>query len=350
PPAVDATMFEEHSGGWIDLQLSPHVAPVSLERAIERRTYLTRDYFNRLREASVIVMTLGLNEVWFDRATGRHVNAAPSYHTTRRDPDRYELHITDVADNVAELNQIRRLILSVNPRARFIVTVSPVPLSETFSGRDVLTANLYSKSTLRAAADIFAQSHLDVDYFPSYDIVSMSPRVSSYEPDCLHVADSVVGRIIQMFLRIYLGTTAAAPQFNELAYLHANPDVEDALRRGELASGFEHWQRSSRHEDRALEPPSTVQPIVSLDGFRSAAQSKLTRSLFDYIDGGAGDELTCTANRRDLDAIQLAPLVLRDVAQVDLRWSGPLGDFALPIGISPSAMHRLVHERGEFET
>jgi isopentenyl diphosphate isomerase/L-lactate dehydrogenase-like FMN-dependent dehydrogenase len=364
PPAIDATLFEEQSGGWIDLQLSPHVAPVTLERAIERRAYLTRDYFNRLREASVIVMTLGLNEVWFDRATGRHVNAAPSYHATRRDSDRYELLITDVDDNVVELNQMRRLILSVNPRARIIVTVSPVPLSETFSGRDVLIANMYSKSTLRAAADIFAQSHDDVDYFPSYDIVSMSPRATSYDADCLHVADAVVGRIIQMFLYVYLGASATPPAFNELAYLQANPDVEAALRRGELASGFEHWQRFGRQEGRALGSPDAPQhepgagaqpraagrPIVNLDDFRTAARSKIGPDLFDYIDGGAGDELTCAANRRDFDAIQLAPLVFRDVAQVDLRWSGPLGQFALPIGLSPSAMQRLVHEHGELAT
>lgn len=91
-------------------------------------------------------------------------------------------------------------------------------------------------------------------------------------------------------------------------------------------------------------------PIVNLDDFRTAARSKIGPDLFDYIDGGAGDELTCNANRRDLDAVQFAPLVFRDVAQVDLRWSGPLGKFALPIGLGPSAMHRLVHERGELAT
>jgi GSCFA family protein len=252
PPEIDATLFEEQSGGWIDLQLSPHMAPVALERAIERRAYLTRNYFSQLREASVVVMTLGLNEVWFDRATGRHLNAAPSYYATRRDPHRYELHITDVADNVAELNQTRKLILSLNPGARIIVTVSPVPLSETFSGRDALIANMYSKSTLRAAADMFAQSYDNVDYFPSYDIIAMSRRTTAYDADCLHVADAVVGRIIQMFVCLYLGASAEPPAFSELPYLEANPDVEAAVRRGELASGFEHWCRFGHHEGRAL--------------------------------------------------------------------------------------------------
>jgi (S)-2-hydroxy-acid oxidase/4-hydroxymandelate oxidase len=93
-----------------------------------------------------------------------------------------------------------------------------------------------------------------------------------------------------------------------------------------------------------------TRPIVNLDDFRTAARAKLAPDLFDYIDGGAGDELTCESNRRDFDAIQLAPLVFRDVADLDLRWSGPLGQFALPIGLGPSAMHALVHESGELAT
>jgi hypothetical protein len=259
PPAFDRTFFQEQPDGWVDLQLSPHMPAVALERALERRHYLTADYFDRLRRASIVVMTLGLNEVWFDTATGRHLNAPPSFHATRRDPDRYEMHVTDVADNAAELIETRRLILSVNPRAKFVVTVSPVPLSETFSGRDVLVANTYSKSTLRAAAEVFAQSYDDVDYFPGYDIVTMSPRTVAYDSDCLHVSDTVVGSVMRTFLQLYLGLAADPPTFSELPYLLANPDVEAALRRGELSSGFEHWQRFGRHEGRALAPSQAAQ-------------------------------------------------------------------------------------------
>jgi len=111
----------------------------------------------------------------------------------------------------------------------------------------------------------------------------------------------------------------------------------------DLATGF-------RSPGAMAQLRAAGRPIVNLDDFRTAARDKIGPDLFDYIDGGAGDELTCEANRCDLDTIRLAPLVFRDVAQVDLRWSGPLGDFALPIGLGPSAMHRLVHERGELAT
>ena len=265
-PAIDAGMFEEQENGWSDLQLCPGVVPVTLDRAIERRRYLTEEYFERLREASVVIVTLGLNEVWFDRASERHLNATPSFYATRRDPARYELHITDTAENVSELNEIRRLILTLNPAAKIIVTVSPVPLSDTFSGRDVLIANMYSKSTLRAAADIFAQSHPDVDYFPSYDIIAMSPRAIAFGADCLHVADAVVGEMMRVFLRQYLGIEPGAVDFNEIAYLEANPDIEAAVRRGELASGFEHWRHHGQAEGRNVTPSGGPTPLMIAAG------------------------------------------------------------------------------------
>jgi hypothetical protein len=204
PPSIGAQMFEEQEQGWADLQLCPGVGLVPLDRAIARRAYLTEDYFSRVRDASIIVVTLGLNEVWFDRASDRHLNAPPSFYATRRDLGRYELHITDVMENVAELNHILRLVSQINPDARIIVTVSPVPMSETFSGRDVLIANMYSKSTLRAAADIFSHAYDNVDYFPSYDMIAMSPRNAAYAADCLHVSDAIVGRMMQSFMRRYM--------------------------------------------------------------------------------------------------------------------------------------------------
>jgi hypothetical protein len=255
-PEFDSEFFAESETGWHDLQLSPGTTPVRLDRAIDRRCYLSSQYFSRVRDATVIVLTLGLNEVWHDSATGWYLNAAPSFFGVRREPSRYTLHITDVAENIGQLEKIHDIVCSINPEARFLVTVSPVPMSATFSGTDVLVANLRSKSTLRVAAETFALSHDRVDYFPSYDMVAMSPRHLAYQADCLHVESEVVGEIIQEFMRLYMGVERMAPLFDESAYCVANPDVEAAIRRGELTSGFDHWNRHGRAEGRQLAPTS----------------------------------------------------------------------------------------------
>ena len=42
--------------------------------------------------------------------------------------------------------------------------------------------------------------------------------------------------------------------------------------------------------------------IVTIDDLRTAARRRLPRALFDYIDGGAEDEVTLRANQRDFRA------------------------------------------------
>src|SRR3954447_19039591 len=89
---------------------------------------------------------------------------------------------------------------------------------------------------------------------------------------------------------------------------------------------------------------------IRLDDFRTLASAKLPSDVFDYIDGGACDEITNRINRSDLDEIRLLPLCLRDVAELDLsmRFAGRC--FRAPIGFGPTAFHRLVHPDGEVST
>lgn len=89
---------------------------------------------------------------------------------------------------------------------------------------------------------------------------------------------------------------------------------------------------------------------VSLNDFRTLAQAQLPPDIFEYIDCGACDEITKHNNRHDLDAIRLRPLCLRDVSEprVSMQLFGQ--SFSLPIGFSPTAFHRLVHDGGEIAT
>ena len=260
-PHIDEACFEETAQGWLDLQLCAGVRPTTLERAMQRRGYLTTVYFDRIRQADIVVLTLGLNEVWFDHASAKHLNAAPSFASVKRMPDRYALKITDPDSNIEQLETIRSTLRGLNPHVRMIVTVSPVPLGETFSGRDVAVANMYSKSVLRVAAGLFAECHSDVDYFPSFEMISLSPRMQVYAHDCLHVADEPVRKVIGEFLTLYTGLEIAPASFNEGAYLRANPDVKAAVHRGEIESGFQHWQMWGRAEGRPM-PENGIHPLA----------------------------------------------------------------------------------------
>ncbi len=255
PRFEDEALYAETGEGWIDLQLAPGVKPVSLERAIERRQYLTTNYFARLRQADVVVLTLGLIEVWHDRRLGVYLNAAPSMWSVRREPERYYLEVTTPSANLDALEEIRGTLKSLNPQLKIIVTVSPVPMAATFSGVDVVRANTLSKAVLRAAAETFSSKNDDVDYFPSYEIVTNSPRDMAYGADRLHVTDRIVGPVTQFFSDCYIGGLQARyPEFREVPYLVANPDIEELVRLGELGSGFEHWLTTGQAEGRPTKP------------------------------------------------------------------------------------------------
>ena len=91
-----------------------------------------------------------------------------------------------------------------HPDFHVVVTVSPVPLMNTFSTMDIVVANTWAKSLLRAVAQEWASAHPNVDYFPSYEIVQNSDRAAVWEDDLRHVRGQGAQHIMELFLRKYI--------------------------------------------------------------------------------------------------------------------------------------------------
>ena len=87
--------------------------------------------------------------------------------------------------------------------------------------------------------------------------------------------------------------------------------------------------------------------IASVRDFRTAAQRKLPRFLFDYIDGGSYDEVTLRRNVEDLTKISLRQRILRDVSQIDLRTNLFGQSLAMPIALGPVGLAGIYGRRGE---
>lgn len=89
--------------------------------------------------------------------------------------------------------------------------------------------------------------------------------------------------------------------------------------------------------------------IVNIHDLREAARRRLPRFLFDYVDGGAGDEQTLAANVQDFAALRLRQRVLVDVSQVDTRCSLAGQDCALPLALAPVGLAGMMARRGEAQ-
>ncbi len=89
-----------------------------------------------------------------------------------------------------------------------------------------------------------------------------------------------------------------------------------------------------------------VVPVTPLD-FRRLAEKRLPRFLFDYIDGGANEELTMARNVSDFHKIFVKQNVLRDVAAIDTSTTLAGDAAAMPLALAPVGMAGLFGRRGE---
>jgi hypothetical protein len=200
---------------WYDPHTNPTLNFTGLEETLERRA-LIQAVTKRIRCCRAVIITLGLAEVWRDVQADVFVNCTPIdvAYTLRPDatpslshpqPNRYEFHLTSFAENWANLEAIHELLSEYgHPDTRIIVTVSPVPLMNTFSTMDIVVANTLAKSLLRAVAQEWACAHENVDYFPSYEIIQSSDRTAAWETDLRHVKGAGAQHVMELFLRNYI--------------------------------------------------------------------------------------------------------------------------------------------------
>ncbi len=162
-------------------------------------------------DAKVIVFTLGLTEGWRSRRDGAMFPVAPGVSGGAFDPDRHEPVNFSIWEVAHDLKGFIERILSVNPSARVLLTVSPVPLIATHEDRHVVVSTTYSKSVLRVAAAEAEKEWPCVTYFPSYEIITSPHAQGAYfESDLRSVSEVGVQHVMRVFSRHFLGDAADA--------------------------------------------------------------------------------------------------------------------------------------------
>lgn len=74
---------------------------------------------------------------------------------------------------------------------------------------------------------------------------------------------------------------------------------------------------------------------INIADLRRIAQQRLPKAVFEFIDGGAGDEVTLRENLDAFDRTMLRPRILNDVSQPDMRTPWPGQTAQAPIVIAP---------------
>ena len=94
--------------------------------------------------------------------------------------------------------------------------------------------------------------------------------------------------------------------------------------------------------------PLGLAPATMLD-YRELARRRLPRQLFDYIDGGAYDERTLSANVDDLGRILLRQVVMRDVSVRDQKVEVLGQKLSMPVILGPVGLGGMFATRAEVQ-
>jgi hypothetical protein len=151
--------------------------------------------------AEVLIITLGLNEIWSFKMDGSVFSRSP----WRIAPSFVEYRTLSVEENVRDLEMMLKILREHNPNLQLIVSLSPVPLHATFlyDRYHVVEANMHSKAVLRVVAQEFVERHEGVYYFPSFELATYGFE-NPWAADHRHVSRAVVDRVMEMFREMFV--------------------------------------------------------------------------------------------------------------------------------------------------
>jgi hypothetical protein len=198
----------EKDGRYYD-PFRPRIEPNGFETVNEMRLSRSKtiDSFKKsIEQSSYFVFTLGLTESWFNKKDGYEYPMCPGTVAGKFEESKHQFINQDFGRIRSDLSDAMGLMKKLNPKLRFILTVSPVPLTATMSGKHVALATMASKSVLRAVTDQLAMNRGDVDYFPSYEIIN-SPvfKGAFFEPNQRSVNPYGVKFVMDNFFKCLSG-------------------------------------------------------------------------------------------------------------------------------------------------
>jgi hypothetical protein len=175
-----------------------------------------------LRQCDIFVFTLGMTETWRSTLDGAVYPVCPGTIAETFDSSRHVFRNCGFSEVYDDMSHVIRTLRAVNPSVKFVLSVSPVPLTATATDQHVLSATTYSKSILRAVCgELYAQFDC-VDYFPAYEMITAPPmRAMFYENNLRTITSEGVDYVLSHFLRQHPGKERPVEESS------ADDDVEE---------------------------------------------------------------------------------------------------------------------------
>ena len=184
----------EARGRWQSYDLHGSIgatSPVDLLLDIQELARRTGEF---LRNADVVVLTLGTAWAYRLRETGELVN-----NCHKMPAELFDKELLTPDEIINALAETHAFLKRINSKLRIVLTVSPVRHI-----KDTMPLNAVSKSVLRVACHYLSDLLKDVDYFPAFELMTDDLRdYRFYAADMLHPSEVAEDFIWDKFARAY---------------------------------------------------------------------------------------------------------------------------------------------------
>lgn len=176
----------------------------SKEELFKKIKFLDRSIKEYITTCNVLIITLGLVEVWVS-PNMRVINASPGYPKGTGGGQNCKFRFSDYQENLNNIRHSLNILKQMNPECKVVITTSPVALGATFRDMDHLVANTESKCILRTVCGQIEREFDNVTYFPSYEMAMNFNRTEVLKPDGRHIQPKFVEYIMEQFYKYYVG-------------------------------------------------------------------------------------------------------------------------------------------------
>jgi hypothetical protein len=257
--APDERMYIQNDD--VHLHFDLHSSLSALDRtSLQKKVGETiSDAHEFLKNTSWVLITYGTAWVFTHRKSGSVV--ANCHKQPSQDFDKSLLTADQIVESFRHMHQELR---SFNPRAKVILTVSPVRHI-----KDTLQLNSVSKSVLRVACHEISTAIPDVEYFPAYEIMMDDLRdYRFYKADMIHPTEQAEDYIWNSFVQNYMDSSA-------LDFIQQWKSIHPALQHRPFhpaSSGHQIFLRQTLHKLEQL------QGVINVDAEILSIQKQLLDS------------------------------------------------------------------------
>ncbi|MBX0290771.1 GSCFA domain-containing protein [Hymenobacter sp. HSC-4F20] len=196
--AGEDTDWQQHvveaRGRWQSYDLHAEVGADNPVELLQRIQTLTREAGVFLATADAVVLTLGTAYAYRLRETDEIIS-----NCHKIPAEKFSKELLTADEIIAAVAETHAYLRRINPRLRFILTVSPVR-----HVKETLVLNSASKAMLRVACHYLSELLPDVSYFPAYELLIDDLRdYRFYASDMLHPSEVAENYIWERFTRTY---------------------------------------------------------------------------------------------------------------------------------------------------